>query len=207
MATGTPCSSATPSFAPNLYGARPARASASAAGQRRPVVGESLAAAGEQAAEVGQRDDLAGGAVAGRGQRRQDVGVEQGDQARSPSAGEVPVSGSSRVRSRVASTARAGAPVQPRGGADGAGQHQVALVGRLLRGAHGEVRLQTHAGRDAVHRAGVGQRRQGQVAGDLQAGQQLGVEPRAGAPSATASTAAASRSAGRRTSTGEAGHR
>ena len=90
----------------SAYGARPARASASAAGSVAPSSVERLAAAGEQAAEVGQRDDLAGGAVAGRGHAPAGTSASSRATRAVASAGEMPVSGSSRVRSRVATTAR-----------------------------------------------------------------------------------------------------
>ena len=89
VATGTPCRNATPSFAPNVYGARPASRSRSVAGSgRHPPTSSAVADAGEEAAEVCQRDDLAGRAVAGRGHApASHVGVEQGDQRRAQRRG------------------------------------------------------------------------------------------------------------------------
>ena len=136
---------------------------------------ERVAGPGEEPAEVREGDDLAGGAVSRRGEGRVQVGGQHGDEVLRERRG--------GPRLRVEQGAQPGrehrtrrAPVEPGGAADGAGQHQVALVVGLVGRADGEVGLQPHPGRHAVDRAGVGQRRQGERAGVLEPLQQRRVE-------------------------------
>ncbi len=140
VATGTPCRNATPSFVPNRYGATPAPARASVAGTRAPPASRAspVPVRNPPRCASGMISPAAPLPVAGTAGCRSVASTVTSCCAR---AADAPVSGSSSVRNRVASTARAVRRSSQGALPTAAGEHQVALVVRLVGRADGEVGL------------------------------------------------------------------